>query len=281
MEKYKSKFTEGININKLMKYLQSQKSIADVQLNQVHFKNKLKKIENILKYIIKGNIKTINDLKKFVIKQVDYKNRTQAFSLITKLINPIEIIDIGLSVDIVKPIKYELINKTKTEHGQILYRIRALKDFNDVKKGNIGGFVENYNVLSQYGNCWIYDNAVVEGDRLLIKDNAQIRNKAEILESEIFGNVIISGNTTVLGGAVIKDNVEISGKVRISATCIISDNVKISGEAQIDGNDIKISKNTRILGDAVINSDTGFNYDKGIYRTGWYTDGVLDHRNFI
>ena len=54
--------------------------------------------------------------------------------------------------------KYELINYNQETN---LYRIKALKDFNDVKSGDLGGFVDSENNLSHEGNCWIYDSAVV------------------------------------------------------------------------------------------------------------------------
>ena len=57
--------------------------------------------------------------------------------------------------------KYELTDETIEVNGKILHRIKSLKDFNNVKKGDLGGCVENEGNLSQKGNCWIYDNAIV------------------------------------------------------------------------------------------------------------------------
>lgn len=37
--------------------------------------------------------------------------------------------------------KYKLTDKTIEHNGHILHRIEALKDFGDVKKGDLGGFV--------------------------------------------------------------------------------------------------------------------------------------------
>ena len=37
-----------------------------------------------------------------------------------------------------------------------LYRIKALRDFSNVSKGEIGGFVRIYHNLSHKGKCWIY-----------------------------------------------------------------------------------------------------------------------------
>ena len=45
--------------------------------------------------------------------------------------------------------------------SRTLCRIKALKDFGDVKAGDLGGYIEDYKNLSHDGNCWIYDNAKV------------------------------------------------------------------------------------------------------------------------
>ena len=63
--------------------------------------------------------------------------------------------------------KYELTDITKTENifGKpvTLHRIRALKDFGNVKAGDLGGWVEHEGNLSQDGDCWIYYPAIVCG----------------------------------------------------------------------------------------------------------------------
>lgn len=70
--------------------------------------------------------------------------------------------------------KYELTEETLVVGGHILHRIMALKDFREsserVKKGDLGGFIEKESNLDHYGNCWIYNEAVVYGD-------AKIRDK--------------------------------------------------------------------------------------------------------
>ena len=58
--------------------------------------------------------------------------------------------------------KYELTKETITTlGGRKLHRIRALKNFADVKVGDLGGFVEKEKNLSQQGDCWVYDDAKV------------------------------------------------------------------------------------------------------------------------
>ena len=57
--------------------------------------------------------------------------------------------------------KYKLTEETINVGDKTLYRIEALRDFSDVKKGDKGGFVEKEENLSQSDNCWIYYSAKV------------------------------------------------------------------------------------------------------------------------
>ena len=56
--------------------------------------------------------------------------------------------------------KYEL--GKKESNG--LRRIIALRSFGDVKKGDIGGYVESESNLSQEDSCWVYGDARVSGN---------------------------------------------------------------------------------------------------------------------
>ena len=62
--------------------------------------------------------------------------------------------------------KYELTKETmtiRTLHGEdiTLCRIKALRDFGAVKKGNLGGWIESEDNLSHDGKCWVSGNARV------------------------------------------------------------------------------------------------------------------------
>ena len=75
--------------------------------------------------------------------------------------------------------KYDLIREGK------LFRIIALKDFGFIKKGELGGLIENRNNLGQQGNCWIHENAKVTG-------NAKVRGDAEVSgDAEVYGNALV------------------------------------------------------------------------------------------
>lgn len=91
--------------------------------------------------------------------------------------------------------KYELLkDDTKEVSGHTLYRIKALRDFGNVEKGDLGGYIESENNLSHYGNAWVFDNAQVYGDAR-VYDNARV-----------YGNALVYGNAEIFGDARVKSN---------------------------------------------------------------------------
>lgn len=60
--------------------------------------------------------------------------------------------------------KYELTTNFKIDASGIkMYQIKALKDFGDVKKGDLGGYIEREENLSQDGNSWVAGSVLVCG----------------------------------------------------------------------------------------------------------------------
>ena len=57
--------------------------------------------------------------------------------------------------------KYELTDETIICDGRILHRIKALRDFGNVKARELGGWIEKESNLSHSGNCWVYDEGEV------------------------------------------------------------------------------------------------------------------------
>ena len=111
--------------------------------------------------------------------------------------------------------KYEFTEETKVICGRKLHKIRALRDFNDVKAGDLGGFIEKEENLSHEGNCWVYNNAKVY-DNAKIYGDAIICGNAEIYgNAKIYGNAVIRGNAEIHGNAVIYGNAEIYGNAVI------------------------------------------------------------------
>jgi predicted acyltransferase (DUF342 family) len=120
--------------------------------------------------------------------------------------------------------KYKLTNNTKKINGITLYQIQSLKDFADVKNGDLGGWIETEDNLSQEGNAWVYGNA-------LVSDNAWVSGNAQV-----FGNALVSGDARVSGNAQVFGNALVSGDARVSGNALVSGNVGVNGNVWVGGN---------------------------------------------
>ena len=116
-----------------------------------------------------------------------------------------------------------------------LYRIEALKDFSNIKRGDKGGFVESENNLSQYDDCWVYDNAKVYDDAQ-VYGNARICGDAQVFENaEVYDNAIVFCNANVYG------NTNVSADAKVYESAIIYGNAKIRGNAKITRANAKLA----------------------------------------
>ena len=75
--------------------------------------------------------------------------------------------------------KYEFTGETMERSGRTLYRIRAVRDFGEVKAGDLGGWIETESNLSNDGNAWVSGNAWVYGDAE-VSGNAWVYGNAEV-----------------------------------------------------------------------------------------------------
>lgn len=87
--------------------------------------------------------------------------------------------------------KYDFTGETKQYGAHLLHRIIAIRDFNNVKNGDLGGCIEKENNLSHTGDCWGADEAKVY-------DNAKIYGNAESCENgKIHGNAWVNDNDEI------------------------------------------------------------------------------------
>ena len=109
--------------------------------------------------------------------------------------------------------KYRLLeNDTITVGSRTLYRIEALKDFANVKKGDKGGYIESENNLSHIGDCCVSGTARVLGNAW-VSGNARVSGNALVCDdAHVFGNARVLGNAWVLGNAQISNGI-ITGQV--------------------------------------------------------------------
>lgn len=135
--------------------------------------------------------------------------------------------------------KYELTNESIVFNDVKLYRIKAIKSFSNVRAGELGGFIEKEENLSQFGDSWVYGEAKVFG-------NAKIQNNAKVFDNaRVFDNAIVSGNAHVYGNAIVCGDAHVFGIAQIYDKAVIYGSSKVFGKVLILGL-------ARICGDAEI-----------------------------
>ena len=160
--------------------------------------------------------------------------------------------------------KYKLTKETLKVYDKTLYRIEALKDFNDVKKGDKGGFIENEKNLSQRGDCWIYDNAKVLGEAMVCC-NAKVYCNAKICDYAVaYDNAIVFGNAQVCDEAKVYYNAKVYGNARIYGKARVLDNARVYGNTNVYHN-AEVCGNTRIYGNAIVRGDAVVCGDAVVY----------------
>lgn len=92
--------------------------------------------------------------------------------------------------------KYELIS----EPGRSYFRVRAIRDFGNVKAGELGGLVDSPEVLSHEGSCWI-------GGHAIVSCGARVTDDAIVT-----GNALVSGKVTLAGKVHVKGWVQLQGQ---------------------------------------------------------------------
>lgn len=156
--------------------------------------------------------------------------------------------------------KYELTTETRAWLGKTLYRIRALMDFGDVKRGAFGGFVESEKNLDHEGNAWVSDDACVFGDAY-VSGNAVVSGSARVFgDAWVYGDARVYDNARVYDEAWVYDNALVCGDARVSGNAwvygcaCVYDSAHVSGKAQVFGN-TRIFGNVRVFGNAAVSGD--------------------------
>ena len=151
--------------------------------------------------------------------------------------------------------KYELTTNTKMVLGKKLFQIRALVSFGDVKEGELGGWIEKEENLSQEGDAWASENARVSGN------------------ARVFGDAWVSGNARVYGNARVSENARVYGNARVSENAWVSENARVSENAWVYGNawvyenarvygNAWVSENARVYGNARVSENAKIKTDK-------------------
>ena len=108
--------------------------------------------------------------------------------------------------------KYEFTNKTLNHDGHVLHQIRRLSD------GELGGWIEKEENLSQEGECWVSGNAKVYDD------------------AKVYGNAYVSENAQVYGNAKVYENADVWDEAQVYGNAKIYDQAQICGDVKVHGN---------------------------------------------
>ena len=94
--------------------------------------------------------------------------------------------------------KFELTeNYVVNECGTKLYQVRCIKTFKYAKEGELAGYIEKEENLSQEGNARVYDDAQVFGT------------------AQVYGNALVFGTAQVYGNAKMNDGALICGDTKV------------------------------------------------------------------
>ena len=151
--------------------------------------------------------------------------------------------------------KYKLTDEYIVYYGIKLFRIEALKDFRDVRKGDKGGFVENENNLSHFGECWIYGDAKVYGYSR-VSANAEIYDSAEIYDAaQIYGNAAVYDSAKVFGKARVFCDARVYGDAEIYGSSFIYDHSEVYDNAKVHDH-ASVYSNANIYEDSEVCGDS-------------------------
>lgn len=153
---------------------------------------------------------------------------------------------------------YKLTNETKTLGcGTVVYRIRATRDlpYHNVKKGDLGGWVESTRNLS--GEAWVaneavvYENACVLG-WAVVSDNALVRGWARVKgHAHVYGHAWVYGHAQVYDNALVLGMAQVHDSAQVYNRAILGGNARVYGQAQVR-NDAQVYDNARVYGCALV-----------------------------
>lgn len=126
-----------------------------------------------------------------------------------------------------------------------VYRIVALRSFADVHRGDLGGYIEKENNLSQTGSCWVYDNACVF-EEATVFGSAIIRDFAEVFEAAgIHDRATVYGHAEVFGFANLSDDCRVFDYASVFGQCYIAERALVYEDAHV-------FEEATVWGDAIV-----------------------------
>ena len=151
--------------------------------------------------------------------------------------------------------KYILTDDVIDFNSHTLHRIKAVRDFDCVKAGDLGGFIESEKNLDHDGDAWVFNNAKVADDARVVGD------------AKVFGDACVTCDAWVSDNARVSDDARVFGAARVFGDAKVFNNAKVFSDARVFGaawvfgdawvfddarvfDDAKVSNNAKVSGDA-------------------------------
>lgn len=168
--------------------------------------------------------------------------------------------------------KFELTSEFEIDFlGRELFRIKALVDIGRycVKAGDLGGWVEKEDNLSQIDDAWVSDDAWVCGNAR-VSGNAKVSGGAYVWgNAKVSGDADVSGDAWISGDAWVAGDADVSGNARVSGNAKVFGDAKVFGNARVSGN-AQIHSGAHVCGNAWVCGNDDYAVIKGfgtVYRT--------------
>lgn len=114
----------------------------------------------------------------------------------------------------------------------LLRKIIALTDFSDVLAGTPGGWIDDECVLSQSGDCWIYDENALAFAGATITGNARITQSSVIRDGAQISDAVWIDRAEISHNAQIRDNVTIQDSV-VRGECLLFGDARVMCGSEI------------------------------------------------
>ena len=125
--------------------------------------------------------------------------------------------------------KFELTSEFVTFLGKKLFRIKALISFGNVEEGELGGYVEKEENLSNDGDAWVSGDARVYGD-------ARVSGDARVYgDAWVYGDARVYGDAWVSGDARVYGDARVSGDARVYGDAWVYGDAEVYGDARVSG----------------------------------------------
>lgn len=155
----------------------------------------------------------------------------------------------------------------------LLRQVIAVTDFNDVKAGTSGGWVDADNVLSQQGDCWIYDENAMAFAGTEITGNARITQPCTLYNNVRIGDNVWIDRADISDGARVSDNVTIQSS-SVRGECAIYGDARVLNQSEILAIQGLTHEHAQIL---QIYDRATVNHSRIVHQVQLYGDATITH----